>query len=403
MVTPNDIALFSGPYYEQVHDILGRLRVDEPVHRAVMPTGLPVWVITRYDDVRSVLTDPRIRKDHQRLTEIAQGKLAQRGVDTRLNGLFSRHLLLLDPPEHTRVRALLTRSFTARRVKLLRPFIDRLATDLLDRLAAEPGPVDLVAGFALPLPAIVISELLGVPENERDAFQDWTGALLAGRPEIALPATGEMIAYLTGLIARKIEAPADDLLSALTVEAELGDRLSGEELVATAMLLLVAGHETTSNLIVNGARWILDDPALAVRLRAEPGLLPAVVEELLRLESPVMMSTPRFTAEPVTIGDVTIPAGELVLVSVGSANRDERRFPRPDDLDTGRDAHGVLAFGHGPHYCIGAPLARLEGALALGHLVEDFPLARLAVPTNELRHRHAAIMHGYRELPVFLC
>jgi cytochrome P450 len=396
------VPLFTQSYFDNVHDVMAHLRADEPVHHTSLPNGLPVWLITRYDDVRAALTDERLRKDNDRLTEVMRTKLAEAGAGTELSSLFTKHMLNADPPDHTRLRNLLTRSFTARRVELLRPYVLRVATELLDELAAVRGEVDLVAGFAVPLPSIVISELLGVPGADRGLFQEWSSGMLHGRPERSLPASRELVAYLTTLIAAKSAAPGEDLLSALTQESETGDRLSERELLATAVLLLVAGHETTANLIGNGAYRLLADPELANALRTRPDGIPAVVEELLRVDSPVMLSTQRYTAAPLRIGDVTIPEGEVVMVAVGSANRDDGRFPRPAELDVARGARGHVAFGHGMHYCLGAPLARLEGEVAFGQLVTRFPDARITQPADPLRRRQASIMNGYAALPVLL-
>jgi cytochrome P450 len=250
-------------------------------------------------------------------------------------------MLLSDPPDHTRLRGLLARSFTARRIAQLRPFVLRVATELLDDLAAQDDVVDLVAGFALPLPSVVISELLGVPPEDRTSFQGWTAAMMEGRPATSLPASRQLSEYLAGLIAAKSAAPGEDLLSALTEAGEDGDRLSAQELLATAILLLVAGHETTANLIGNGIRLLLTEPALAPRVRERPADLPAVLEELLRVDSPVMLTTQRFTAAPVDIGGVTIPAGEVVMVAVGSANRDADRFERAAEFDLDGDRAAV--------------------------------------------------------------
>jgi cytochrome P450 len=391
--------MFTPAYFEHVHDFMAGSRAEEPVFQATTPNGTPVWIVTRYADVKAALADDRLRKDQVRLTEVVRGKLVAAGRQSQLSGLFQRNMLLSDPPDHTRLRLLLARDFTARRIERLRPFVTGIVTALLDELDERTGPVDLVAGFAAPLPAIVISELLGVPAEDRTKFQAWTDALLDGRPEHYLPATTEIHGYLGALIEAKSATPGEDLLSALTRASEDGDRLSADELLASGVLLLVAGHETTTNLLGNGARLLLTEPDLAARLLADPT---ATVEELLRVESPVMLATQRFTAEPVEISGVTIPEGELVMLALGSANRDADRFERPDEFDLDRGSRGHVAFGHGPHHCLGAPLARLEGEVALTELVRRFPTARLAVPADELRHRRGTIMHGVAALPAFL-
>ncbi len=393
---------YTQPYFDHVHDVMARLREDDPVRRTTMPNGLPVWVITRYEDAKAALTDERLRKDNDRLVEIMQAKLAEAGARTELTGLFTKHMLNSDPPDHTRLRTLLTRTFTARRVELLRPYVQRITTELLDGLAGADGEVDLIAGFALPLPSIVISELLGVPESDRGLFQQWTSAMLESGGRKGLAASRELVKFLGALIAAKARTPGDDLLSALTQESVAGDRLSERELSATAVLLLVAGHETTANLIGNGARWLLSDPELAAALRERPEDMPLVVEELLRLDSPVMLATQRYTTQPLSIGDVTIPEGEVVMIALGSANRDGERFARPAELDLERGSRGHVAFGHGIHYCLGAPLARLEGEIALREMNVRFADARLALPSTQLRRRQASIMNGYAALPVLL-
>jgi cytochrome P450 len=392
---------FGRRYFDHIHEFSAGLRAETPVYRAVMPDGLPVWMITRYADVRAALTDPRLRKDRRRMIEIVTAKYTEAGVTAELTALYSPHMLLTDPPDHTRLRTLLTRAFTARRVESLRPGIERTATALLDALPTTE-PVDLIAHYALPLPATVIAELLGVPTADRPRFQQWSNGMIEQRPEVSLPASAAMVPYLAELIAEKTARPADDLLSALVAATEDNDRLTGDELLATTLLLLVAGHETTANLIGNSIPLLLSDPALVAALRTRPDQLRAAVEELLRIDSPVMVTTNRFSAEDVQVGGVTIPAGEIVLMSLGSADRDDRRFAQPDRVDIGRPDTGHLAFGYGVHFCLGAPLARLEGEIAIGRLIRRFPSARLAVRPDELRRRDASIMNGYVEVPVLL-
>jgi len=308
-------------------------------------------------------------------------------------------MLNADPPDHSRLRLLLAKEFTVRRVARLRPFTERLTDELLAAYEGQDGPVDLVDGFAVALPALVISELLGVPGADRHEFQGWTGALLSGDLALSMPANDAIEGYFKELIKAKSERPSEDLLSAMTLASEQSDRLSPDELLSAAVLLLVAGHETTANLISAGIRRLLTEPDLAAQLLAEPQ---SVVEELLRLDSPVMLATTRFAAEDIEVGGVTIPKGDLVALSVGSANRDAERFEHGDQLDLDRGSRGHIAFGHGMHHCLGAPLARLEGEVALTALVRQFPDARLAVPVDELPVRRATIMNGYSEMPVFL-
>jgi cytochrome P450 len=391
--------MFTEQYFAHVHEFMATARAEEPVFLTRQVSGVPTWVVTRYDDVRALLTDDRLRKDSARLSEILRAKLVEAGHQPQLSSLFGRNMLMADPPDHTRLRLLLAKEFTARRIARLRPFTERLADELLAAQADQDGPADLADGFAVALPALVISELLGVPGADRHRFQGWTGALLSGDPAQTAPANVAIEAYLKELIKAKSDRPGEDLLSAMTLASEQGDRLSPEELLSMAVLLLVAGHETTANLISAGIRRLLTEPGLAERLLADPA---PVVEELLRLDSPVMLATTRFAAEDIEVGGVTIPAGELVALSVGSANRDAEKFERSDQFDLERSSRGHIAFGHGLHHCLGAPLARLEGEVALTAFARQFPQARLAVPVEQLPLRRASIMNGYAEMPVFL-
>jgi cytochrome P450 len=299
------------------------------------------------------------------------------------------------------LRRLVSKAFTLRRVEQLRPRVEEITGSLLDVLAVE-REVDLLADFAFPLPVTVISELLGVPVSDREKFRAWSAVVVssvATRAEVQSTAQA-MIEYFTSLLAAKREAPADDLLSALVQAQDAGDRLSERELLAMIFLLLVAGHETTVNLIASGTLALLLNPAEQARLAADRSLLPGAVEELLRYVNPVFSATARFTIAPTTIGEVTVPAGQVVLVSLSSADMDPARYPSPDRLDLSRDTGGHLAFGHGIHYCLGAPLARMEAEIALSGLLDRFPDMTLAVPAAALRWRPSTLIRGLEVLPV---
>ncbi|MCV2488220.1 cytochrome P450 [Geodermatophilus sp. YIM 151500] len=397
-VVPLDAAFFADP-----HELYARLRVEQPVARAVTPVGLPVWLVTRYDDVRQLLTDPRLAKDADGFAQA----LERQPVPPEARAVFAqeltRHMLSSDPPDHTRLRKLVGRAFTVRAIAALRPRIEEIAAGLADRMAAGPAEVDLLDTFAFPLPMAVICELLGVPEGERTSFRRWSNTLLASDGTAAdRTAAGLAIAdYLSTLVAQKRARPADDMLSAIVAASEDADRLSADETVAMAFLLLVAGHETTVNLIGNGVLALLRRPDRLAELRADPTLVPAAVEEFLRLDGPVNLATFRHTTEPVEVGGSTIPAGEVVLVSLASANRDPDRYPAPDELDLHRDA-GHLAFGHGIHHCLGAPLARLEGEVAFRTLLGRFPDLALAADPDGLTWRRSILMRGLTHLPVRL-
>lgn len=385
------VVLGDDSYYQDPEGCFARLRESRPVAAAVIPDGRRVWLLTRYADVRAALADPRLAKDTHRWPGGARSRPSE------AEGLHA-HMLNRDPPDHTRLRRLVQAAFTPRRVAGLRPRTEKIAAGLLDELAACGDLADLLAGYASPLPITVLCELLGVPAADRG----WISAAVYAynRPGEAERVNRDMAAYLTGLIAARRAAPAADLISALTVGNQ-GD-LNDAELLSTVFQLIMAGFDTTVNLIASGTLALLTHPAEMARLRADPSLLPAAVEELLRFANPLTHATDRFTTEEVTIGGVVIPAGEWVCGATMSANRDPDRFPEPDRLDLGRDAGGHVSFGYGGHYCVGAPLARMEGEVALGALLARFPRLSLAVPAGELRWRRVSLMHGLESLPVRL-
>jgi cytochrome P450 len=385
-------------YYQDPHSVHERLRAQGPVVPVVMPDGMPAWLVTRYDDVRAALADPRLCKDWRKIVPAEQ----QSSLDSA-EGILGIHMLNSDPPDHERLRRLVTRAFTPRRVEQLRPRVEEITRSLLSGMVTD-REVDLLEVFAFPLPVIVISELLGVPAADREQFRAWSAVVVSSSAEpgdVAAMATA-MISYFTELIAAKRHTPGDDLLSALLQVRDASDRLTEAELLGMIFLLLVAGHETTVNLIASGVLALLLDPAQLARLAADRSLLPAAVEELLRYVSPVNNATLRFTTAPTSIGGVEIPERQVVLVSLSSANRDPERYGSPDALDIGRDTGGHVAFGHGIHYCLGAPLARLEAEIAFGGLLDTFPGMTLAVPAAELRWRASSLIRGLESLPVRL-
>ncbi|GAA1276533.1 cytochrome P450 [Streptomyces sp. NBC_00117] len=373
------------PVYEE-------LRARGPVHRVRLPKPADdgeAWLIVGHEEARAALTDPRLVK--------SPAKLSFSGLDEELIGT---HLLIADPPHHTRLRPLVTRAFTARRVESLRPRIQRITDDLLDAMLPH-GRADLVESFAFPLPLTVICELLGVPDIDRADFRRMSNAVVAPTDRDGEYATfAELAAYLRDLIEdKRASAPADDLLSALIrTTAEDGDRLSRDELCAMAFLLLVAGHETTVNLIVGGVRALLTHPDQLAALRADMTLLGGAVEEMLRYEGPVENATYRFTVEDTEIGGTVVPGGSAVLVGLASAAHDPDRFPDPDRFDIRRDARGHIAFGHGLHFCLGAPLARLEGQIALRSLLDRAPALALDGPADDWLP--GMLIRGVRRLPV---
>jgi cytochrome P450 len=387
------------------HPLYEWLRRERPVAPVRLPQGLRVWLVTRYADVRAGLVDPRLAKGSAGLNAVFERQFGGPGQRVRWAQQLTSHMLNSDPPDHTRLRKLVSRGFTGRAIDRLRPRIESLAAELADTMATQlagRATVDLVDSFAFPLPMTVICEILGVADERRAEFRRWSNTMLSTAPvEQRSAAAAGMSEYLVGLVADKRAHPGPDMLSAIVAAGEDADQLSETEAVSMAFLLLVAGHETTVNLIGNGMFALLRRPDELARLRADPSLLPGAVEEFLRLDSPVNLATMRFTAEPVTIGGTEIPAGELVLLSLGSANRDPARYQHPDELDVRRDG-GHLAFGHGIHFCLGAPLARLEGVVAFRVLLERFPTLTLAADPAELSWRPSTLLRGLTRLPVRL-
>jgi cytochrome P450 len=400
---PDEIDLVSldeDAYYQDPAGFFAWLRESRPVAPVRMPVRGRTWFMTRYADVWTALADPRLANDVHRWP----GGARQRPSEAA--GGVHAHLLNSDPPVHTRLRRMAWKAFTPRRVAQLRPWAEEVAAGLLDDMEAAGDAADLLDEYARPLPGAVLCELLGVPE----ADQGRISAAVANydKPGEADRVTRELAAYLTESIAAKRADPGDDLLSALALvrddvsEEGSGDRLTDTETRSLAFQIIMGGFGTTVNLIGNGTLALLTHPEQLARLRTDPSLLPAAVEELLRFTNPLNHATDRFTTQDMTVSDVVIPAGETVFMAISSANRDPDRFPDPDRLDLTRDTSGHLAFGHGIHYCLGASLARVEAEVGLGALLARFPLLSLAVPPEELRWRPDSLMNGLESLPVRL-
>lgn len=386
-----DLEEFGDRFRSDPHPVYARLRERGPVHRVRLPAPetYETWLVVGYEEARAALADPRLVKDGK--------KIGMTFLDDQQIG---RHLLIVDPPEHTRLRRLVSRAFTMRRVELLRPRIQQITDELLDAMLPH-GSADLVESLSFPLPITVICELLGVPEIDRMDFRKLSSEAVApAGSQSGYDVFARLGAYLDGLIEdKRATGPGEDLLSDLMwATAEDGDRLSPSELRGMAFILLVAGHETTVNLITNAVHALLLHPGHLAAVRADPSLVDGVVEETLRHEGPVENATFRFAVEPLVIGGTPIAAGEAVMIGLVAADRDPDRFPVPDRFDIHRDTRGHLAFGHGVHFCLGAPLARLEARTAIRSLLERAPGLALAGPAGEWLP--GMLMRGVRSLPV---
>jgi cytochrome P450 len=372
------------------------LRSEAPVYQTKLQDKRNAWLITRYSDVLAVLKDNRFGKDQ---------------VNARtppwLPGPFKpllRNMLDLDEPDHARLRGLVQKVFTPRLIENLRQRIQDLADELLDQVQSH-GSMDLVHDYALQIPTTIIAEMLGVPVRDRLKFHRWSSTAISSTSSrwgmlFALPHAIAFLRYIRSLVKARRMNPEDDLVTSLVRAEEAGDQLSEDELVAMIFLLLVAGHETTVNLIGNGMLALLGNRDQMDRLRDNPVLIKAAVEELLRYNGPLETATERYAREDTTVAGVSIPRGELVLAVLASANRDEQQFEHADRLDLGREPNPHVAFGLGIHYCLGASLARLEGQIAIATLLRRTTNLRLAAPANALRWKRGLVLRGLESLPV---
>ncbi|WP_030175026.1 cytochrome P450 family protein [Streptomyces sp. NRRL S-813] len=389
-----DLVAMGEDFVRDPYPVYAALRERGPVHKVRIPEGTEAWLVVGYEAGRAALVDPRLSKQWKNASPSFPFPSPAAGP----------HMLNSDPPDHERLRKLVVREFTPRRIDQLAPRVQQITDELLDTMVAIPeGRTDLVEALSFPLPISVICELLGVPMLDRAAFRAWTSTILTDPdPAARQAATRETSAYLVDLLDRKRLEPGQDLMSALIrTTDEDGDRLSADELRGTAWLLLVAGHETTVNLISNGVLALLTHPDQLAALREDMTLIDSAVEEMLRYDGPVETPTFRFTTEPVEIGDTVVPGGgELVLVALADANHDPARFPDPGRFDIRRAAGGHVAFGHGIHYCLGAPLARMEARIAIRALLERCPDLALDAHPAALSWRQGMLIRGPHRLPV---
>ena len=386
---------FGAAYLGDPYAVMRRLHRDGAVHRVTSPDGSPLWLVTGYAEGRDALADLRLSLDRSNSAGGYTGFGLPRALD--------RNLLNMDPPGHTRVRGLVSRAFTPRRVEQLAPAIQQAADDLLDQLDGHDGTADLMSGYALALPVTVICDLLGVPAASRRDFRTWTDTLVAPKAgDDPRKAMSEMLAFLLALIRAKRAQPGGDLISALIQARDGEDRIEEDELISLVFLILWAGYETTVDLLGNGLRAVLTDPGLREGLLSGRHALPDMIEDLLRFDGPAILSIRRFATQDVEIAGTTIPAGDTVMISLAAANRDPARFNAPDTLIPGRQDQGHLAFGYGIHHCLGAALARAEATVGIGTVLRRYPATRLAVPASDLAWRPSIRTRGLRVLPVVL-
>ncbi|WP_406388397.1 cytochrome P450 [Streptomyces sp. NBC_00211] len=388
---PFDESFARDPY--AVH---ARLRAAGPVHRVALPDGSPVWLVTRASDVRAGLADARYSVNKRHSTTGFSGFSLPPALDA--------NLLNIDPEDHLRLRRLVSGGFTARHVELLRAgvqdCVDELVTGLADEIARS-GEADLVDGFAKPLPLRTIGALLRVPAADQERFSDRVATMLAPRSkEDLVAAVADVHRFLVELVEERRARPGDDMLSSLIAARDEEDRLTEDELVSLAFLILMAGSETVQHVIGSGLLTLLTHPDQLAVLCGDPARLPDAVEELLRYTGPHQTAIRRFPTEPVEIGGVRIPTGDTVLFCLASAHRDPERYPDPDRFDIDREDKAHLALGHGLHYCLGAPLARLQITLALGALLDRLPGLRPARPVDQLAWTTTFRFHALRALPV---
>lgn len=391
----NASGLFTDQFTQHPYPTYSKLREEDPVHAVRFPDGQNGWMVTRYRDAEEVLKDPRFIKD---ISKIYGGSMDQMSV-------FTQNMLFSDPPDHKRLRGLAQKAFTPKMISGMRERIQEITDELLAKME-DRKQVDLIDEFAFPLPIIVICEILGVPSADRDKFRLWSNSLIEGTSgesgATVYQHMNEFVQYLGQWFAKVREQPGDDLISSLIQAEEEGDRLSERELYGLVTLLIIAGHETTVNLIGNTVLSLLETPEQKKLLEQRPELIHQAIEESLRYNGPVEFSTSRWAGEDFEFQGKSLKKGDLVVVSLNSANQDSDKFAKPELFDIQREKSPHLAFGKGIHMCLGAPLARLEGEVAIASLLKRFPAMKLAIESEDLEWRPGMIVRGVKQLPMNL-
>ncbi len=395
------LSITKRPFTQEAHKHLAWMRENEPIYHAKFMYGVDAYLITRYEDVVAALKDPRIVKDARNAKD-KKGKRADIWMPKFLRALQT-NMLNMDDPDHRRLRNLVHKAFTPAVIQQLEPKIERIAHGLLDQVG-DKREMELIEQFALPLPVTVIAEMVGIPVGDRPKFFGWAGKFLESISLFGIirmmPAVHSLTRYIRNLAEQRRVTPRDDLMTALVQAEDEGDSFTEEELVAMVILLIIAGHETTVSLIANGTYALLQNPSQFALLKSDHGLLNTAIEELLRYDSPVLTTELSYASEDITLHGVTIPQGKTVLPALLSANRDATVFENPTVLDITRKPNKHVAFGLGIHYCLGAPLARLEARIAFCALLERCPNLRLNMKPSTVRYRDAPIIHRVEQLQV---
>ncbi|WP_026696144.1 cytochrome P450 family protein [Peribacillus kribbensis] len=385
--------LFTKSFTQNPYPAYTELRETEPVYHLTFPDGYSGWMITKYEDAVEVLKDSRFIKDFSKLT----------GGHMDHESIFTHNMLFADPPDHKRLRGLAQKAFTPAMISKMRERIQEITDELLEDLTGRET-VNLIDDFAFPLPIIVICEMLGVPSEDRDKFRIWSNALIEGSAgEYAENISEHMnnfTQYLGNWFARTRENPGHDLINQLVAAEDQGEQMTEKELYGVVSLLIIAGHETTVNLIGNTVLSLLEHPDQFTLLKDQPELIQKAIEESLRFNGPVEFSTSRWAGEDLEFRGKMMTKGELVIVALNSANHDPEKFDDPDLFDITREKSPHLAFGKGIHLCLGAPLARLEGEIAISSLIRKFPDMQLAIDKDQLEWRPGMIVRGVKEIPL---